>query len=98
MLDVYKRQVFSFKDECPGYVGRFADDFGVHPVGKADAAGGDGGGNGYQVEHVHVVHLRLAAVHPEGDNQAQRALSLIHICGDYSHRSQLADSVGCNHF
>ena len=67
------QHVFPFKDECPGHVGRFADDFGVHQVGKADAAGGDGSGNGYHVEHVHVVHLRLAAVHPEGDNQAQRA-------------------------
>ena len=59
--------------ECPGYVGRFADDFGVHQVGKADAAGGDGVATAISVEHVHVVHLRLAAVHPEGDNQAQRA-------------------------
>ena len=67
------QHVFPLEDECPGHVGRFADDFGVHQVGKADAAGGDGSGNGYHVEHVHVVHLRLAAVHPEGDNQAQRA-------------------------
>ena len=67
------QHVFALEDECPGHVGRFADDFGVHQVGKADAAGGDGSGNGYHVEHVHVVHLRLAAVHPEGDNQAQRA-------------------------
>ena len=28
---------------------------------------------GYHVQYVHIVHLCLAAVHPEGDNQSQRA-------------------------
>ena len=28
---------------------------------------------GYHVQYVHIVHLHLAAVHPEGDNQSQRA-------------------------
>ena len=56
----------------PRYIGRLADNLGVHQVGKADEAGGDRRGHGYHVQHVHIVHLCFAAVHPEGDNQSQR--------------------------
>ena len=65
--------VHALEDEGPGDVRRAADDFGVHQVGQADAAGGHGRGHGNHVEHVHVVHPRLAAVEPEGEDKAQRA-------------------------
>ena len=32
--------IYPFENECPGHIRRLADDFGVHQVGKADAAGG----------------------------------------------------------
>ena len=67
------QHVHPLEDECPRHIGRFADYLGVHQVGKADAAGGDGSGHGYHIHHIHVVHLRFAAVEPEGDNQAQRS-------------------------
>ena len=66
------QHIHPFKDESPGHIGRLADNLGVHQVGKADATGGDRCGYGYHVQHIHIVHLGFAAVHPEGDNQSQR--------------------------
>lgn len=66
-------RVYPLEYERPGDVGRHTDDFGVHQVGQTDAAGSDGGGYGNHVEYVHVVHLCLAAVEPQGNDEAQRS-------------------------
>lgn len=82
----------SFEYEGPGYVGRHTDDFGVHQVGQADAAGGDGGGDGNHVEYVHVVHLRLTAVEPQGDDEAQRTA----VAGKSFVSGEFPSSIGQN--
>ena len=63
--------IYPFEYESPGYIGCFTYDFGVHQVGEADEAGADRGGHGYHVQHIHIVHLSFAAVHPQGNNQSE---------------------------
>ena len=51
-------------------IGELAHDFGVHQIAHAYHAGGNGGGHGNVVEHAHEVHLVLAHIEPQGDDQA----------------------------
>ena len=62
--------IYTLENECPRYIRRFADDFGVHQVGKADEAGGDWSSYGNHIQHVHIMELRLAAIQPKGDYQS----------------------------
>ena len=62
--------IYTFEYECPGHIRRFADDFGVHQVGKADEAGGDWSSYGNHIQHVHIMEFRLAAIQPKGDYQS----------------------------
>ncbi len=61
----------TFENECPGHIRRFADDFGVHQVGKADETGGDWSSYGNHIQHVHIMKFRLTAIQPKGDDQSQ---------------------------
>ena len=90
------------EDERPRHIGRFADDFRVHQVAEADAAGGDGRGDGDVVEHVPEVHLRLSAVEPQRYHQAERtavrgkssvAREFPRAVGHFVHRHEHFDEV-----
>ena len=68
-----RQHVHPFKDEGPGHVRRFADDFRVHQVAQADEHGTSGRGDGHIVQYAHDVHLRLAHVEPQGEHQPDGA-------------------------
>ena len=45
------QRLVGMENECPGHIGGLADDFGVHEVADADAAGCERCGNAHVVEH-----------------------------------------------
>ena len=51
----------------------FANDFRVHEVAEADAAGRDGRGDGDVVEHAEDVNLCASHIKPERNHQSERA-------------------------
>lgn len=61
------------EDEAVVGASVFANDFRVHEVAEADAAGCDGRGDGDVVEHAEDVYLRAAHIKPERNHQSERA-------------------------
>ena len=58
------KHIYPFEYKCPRHIGRFADNFRIHQIGKADEAGADRSCYGNHVQYVHIVHFHLAAVQP----------------------------------
>ena len=69
------RQEVAVAGEDEAVVGAsvFANDFRVHEVAEADAAGCDGRGDGDVVKHAEDVYLRAAHIKPERNHQSERA-------------------------
>ena len=65
------QHVYPFEHECPGHVGRFTDNFGVHQVCQTDEAGSDRRSDSNHVHYIHIMKLRLAAIQPESDHQSK---------------------------
>ena len=65
------KHIYPFEYECPGYIGRVTDNFGVHQIRQTDEAGGDRSSDGNHVHHIHIMKFRLAAIQPKGDHQSE---------------------------
>ena len=64
------KHICTLKNESPGYIGRFTNDFRVHQVGQADTAGSDGSSYSNHIYYIHIMHFHFTAIEPEGNHQS----------------------------
>ena len=63
----------TFEDKAVVRTGIFADNLRIHQIAEADAAGGDGSGNGYIVDDTYKIHSRTFHIEPKGKDNACRS-------------------------